>query len=111
MQSILEYISHDSCQGREIWLLFEELPGDGWVVSAVKNNPTEIYNLQQALLSGGLRGGTVVKNLSANAGPAGSILGWEDPLEKGMATHSSTLAGKSRGQRSLAGYSPWGCKD
>lgn len=51
MQSILEYISHDSCQGREIWLLFEELPGDGWVVSAVKNNPTEIYNLQQALLS------------------------------------------------------------
>ena len=53
----------------------------------------------------------MVKNLSANAGPAGSILGWEDPLEKGMATHSSTLAGKSRGQRSLAGYSPWGCKD
>ena len=29
-------------------------------------------------------------------------LGWEDPLEKGMATHSSILAGKSYGQRSLA---------
>ena len=27
-----------------------------------------------------------------------------------MATHSSILAGKSHGQRSLAGYSPWGCK-
>ena len=26
-----------------------------------------------------------------------------------MAPHSSTLAGKSRGQRSLVGYSPWGC--
>ena len=27
-------------------------------------------------------------------------LGWEDPLEKGMATHSSILAGESHGQRS-----------
>ena len=32
-------------------------------------------------------------------------LGWEDPLEKEMATHSS---GKSHGQRSMVGYSPWG---
>ena len=38
------------------------------------------------------------------------FLGWEDPLEKGMVTHSSILAGESHGQRSLAGYSPWGCK-
>ena len=34
-------------------------------------------------------------------------LGWEDPLEKGMATHSSMLPGEFRGQKSLAGYSPW----
>ena len=27
-------------------------------------------------------------------------LGWEDPLEKEMATHSSTLPGKFHGQRS-----------
>ena len=27
-----------------------------------------------------------------NAGDRGSILGWEDPLEKGMATDSSILA-------------------
>ena len=33
----------------------------------------------------------------------------EDPLEEGVATHSST--GESHGQRSLAGYSPWGCKE
>ena len=32
---------------------------------------------------------------------------WEDPLEKVMATHSSSLAGTSHGQRSLVGYSPW----
>ena len=38
-------------------------------------------------------------------------LGWEDPLEKGMATHSSVLAGEFYGQRSLAGYSPWGRKE
>ena len=37
-------------------------------------------------------------------------LGREDPLEKKMATHCSLLAWRSHGQRSLAGYSPWGCK-
>ena len=38
-------------------------------------------------------------------------LGWEDPLEKEMATHSRTLAGKSHGWRSLVGYSLRGCKE
>ena len=33
------------------------------------------------------------------------FLGWEDPLEEGMATHSSILAWRIRGQRSLEGYS------
>ena len=33
-------------------------------------------------------------------------LGREDSLEKGMATHASILA-----SRSLAKYSPWGCKE
>ena len=39
----------------------------------------------------------MVKNPPANAGDtrgAGSIPGFEDPLEKGMATHSSILARK-----------------
>ena len=36
----------------------------------------------------------MVKNPSASAGDMDSILGWEDPLEKEVATHSSTLAGK-----------------
>ena len=34
----------------------------------------------------------MLKNLSANAEDAGSSLGQEDPLEKGMATPSSILA-------------------
>ena len=32
------------------------------------------------------------KELPANAGDAGSIPGWEDPLEEETATHSSVLA-------------------
>ena len=35
-------------------------------------------------------------------------LGWEDPLEKEMATYSSILP---HGRRSLVGYGPWGCKE
>ena len=38
-------------------------------------------------------------------------LGLEDPLEEEMATHSSILAWKIHGQRSLAGHSPWGHKE
>ena len=38
-------------------------------------------------------------------------LGWEDPLEKEMATHSSILAWGIHGQRSLASNSPWGRKE
>ena len=38
-------------------------------------------------------------------------LDWQVPLEKEMATHSSILAWKSHGQRSLVGYSPGGRKE
>ena len=39
-------------------------------------------------------------------------LGQEDPLEKGMATHSLVfMPGESHGQRSLVGYSPWVLKE
>ena len=31
-------------------------------------------------------------------------LAWKDPLEEEMVTHSSIIAGKFYGQRSLAGY-------
>ena len=37
-------------------------------------------------------------------------LGGQDPWEKGMATQCSALPGEPHGQKSLAGYSPWGCK-
>ena len=38
-------------------------------------------------------------------------LGWEDPLEEGIAAHSSILAGESHGQRTLVGYSLQGLKE
>ena len=38
-------------------------------------------------------------------------LGWEDPLEKGMATHSSILLWKIPWTEEPAGYSPWGHKE
>ena len=37
-------------------------------------------------------GGSVVKNLPGMQETRVQSLGWEDPLEKGMATHSSILA-------------------
>ena len=62
----------------------------------------------------GLRASLVaqtVKRLSAMLETWVRPLGREDPLKKEIATHSSILAGKSHGQRSLVGYSPWGCKE
>ena len=42
-------------------------------------------------------------------------LGWEDPLEKEMATHSSILAQKipwtEEPVRSLSTLCPWGCEE
>ena len=52
----------------------------------------------------------MVKNLPATARDMRD-LGWEDPLEEGMATHSSILAWRIHGQRSLVSYSPQGLKE
>ena len=48
----------------------------------------------------------MVKNLPAMQETWVLALGWEDPLEEGMATHSVFLPGESHGQRRLAGCSP-----
>ena len=51
-----------------------------------------------------------VANLPAMRETQVGFLDPEDPLEKDVATHSSILPRESHGQRSLAGYSPWGHK-
>ena len=48
----------------------------------------------------------VVKNLPAIKETRVPSLGQEDPLEEEMATHSSILAWKTHGKRSLVGYCP-----
>ena len=53
----------------------------------------------------------MVKRLSTMEGTQVLALGWEDPLEKEMAIHSTTIAWRIHGQRSLVGYSPWGRKE
>ena len=53
----------------------------------------------------------MVKRLPTMQETQAQSLGWEDLLEKEMATHSSVLAWKIHGQRSLLGYSPWGRKE
>ena len=49
-------------------------------------------------------GGSDGKESACNVGD----LGWEDPLEEGM--QPTILSWTIHGQRGLAGYSPWGCK-
>ena len=68
------------------------------------SNPTTTTN--------GAKMAQMVKNMLAMQGTQVQSLDWEDPLKMGMASHSSILlSGEFYGQRSLAGYSPWGRKD
>ena len=59
------------------------------------------------------RGISVVKNPPADPGDVETrvrSLGWEDPLEKGMATHSSIPAWRIPGDRG-AWRGPWGHRE
>ena len=69
--------------------IFFSLHGDSEVALVVKNSPANVRDVKMQAQS----------------------LSGEDPLEKGTATHASILAWRIHGQRSLVGYSPWGCKE
>ena len=56
----------------------------------------------------GFPDGSQSKEPACNTEDPGSIPGWEDPLEKGMATHSSILAWNIPWTE--VSYSPWGCR-
>ena len=57
-------------------------------------------------------GGASGKEPPVNAGGMQvPSLGWEDPLEKVMATHSSILAWRIPWTEEPGGYSPWGLKE
>ena len=59
----------------------------------------------------GFPGGLVVNSLPAKQQTQVRSLGWEDPLEKRMATILVFLPGEYHGQRNLVDYSPWVCKE
>ena len=65
-----------------------------------KINFQELANV----FGGGFSCGSAAKESACNVGDLGLIPGLEDPLEKGKATHSSTLAWRIP-------YSPWGRKE
>ena len=62
-------------------------------------------------LEQGSSGGSDEKNLCTKQEIWVQCLGWGDPLEKWMATHSIVLPGESHEQRSLVSDSPWDCKE
>jgi len=52
-----------------------------------------------------------VKNSPAMQATQIQSLGWEDPLQKGMATHSSILAWRISWTEESGSYSPWDRKE
>ena len=59
----------------------------------------------------GFSGDSDSKESACNAGVLVPSLHRDDPLEKGMATHSSILAWRIPHVEDLSGYSPWGHKE
>ena len=64
-----------------------------------------IYAYQASLLAQTVKNPPVMKETQVPS------LGWEDPLEKEMATLSSILAWRIPQTEDKAGYNPWGLKE
>ena len=73
------------------------IPGSGRSAGEGKGYPLQYYWASLVI--------QLVKNLPAMWETSGQSLGWEDPLEKGEATHSSILAWR------IPWTSPWGHKE
>ena len=79
-----------------------------WFNSWVRKIPWRRDGLPTSVLLG-FPGGSDSKEFACNAGNLSSTPGL-DPLEEGMATHQYSNLENCHGQKSLAGYSPWGCR-
>ena len=55
-----------------------------------RNRKQYLFHVNPRMM--GFPGGSVVRSPPSSAGDVGLMLGWEDPLEEGTATHSSILA-------------------
>ena len=101
------------CQPLSVIHSQKNLTRHGWVVKphwgkVNWKEPAEKLRIQSNLLNGASLVAQMVKNLPGMQEIWVWCLGWEDPLEKGMATRSSILAWRI--PWSLAGYSSWCCK-
>ena len=88
--------------------------GDVFPTRLVSLSIPEISGPRLADVEGASPVAQIVKSPPAMHEARVQLLGWEDALEKKMATHSSILAWRIHGihgQRSLAGYSSWGHKE
>ena len=86
------------------WLIFKHIWNEKfYLLESQICSPLHEFSL--------IPGGSDGKESACSARDLGSIPGLGRSPEEGMATHSSILAGKSHGERSLAGYSPWSCKE
>ena len=105
LQTIWLHLPNLKC--KQLYLLFlsfffeEILPS--WVVMVNMVNHSIGYTV---LHMPGFPGGSVVKNLPVRF----QSLGWEDPLEKEVAIHSTILAWIIPWAEEPGGYSPWGRK-
>ena len=83
--------------------------GARWAaIYGVTQSRTQLKRLSSSSSMGSFLVAGLVKNLPAMQETPVHSLGQEDPLEKGMATHSSILPGESHGQGSLVGCRLWG---
>ena len=72
------------------------------------DSPNNFWDLYGEI---GLPGDTVVKNLPANTGDVGSVLGWDSPGGGNGNPLQYSCLKHFHGQRSLAGYNPCGRKE
>ena len=93
-------------------LIFKSYNTEGQLIKvSVWIFPTDMKKVVFLILSGslGFLGGSDGKELACKVGDVDMILGWEGPLEEGMAL--VFFLGEFPGQRSLVGYNPWSCKE
>ena len=84
-----------------------EVPG---LVMALRTEAKRMIVYALLYIKSDFPGGSAVKNPPANSGDADLILDQEDPWTRRWQPTPVFLPGKSHGQRSLVGYSPWGLK-
>ena len=70
--------------------------------------PGSLFFKERQPVFTGFPGGSDGKELPAAQETWVQSLGWEAPLGKGMATHSSILAWRIPRREELVGYSAWG---